>query len=105
MAGIVAVILMRTVARQRRNSVGIPEDHNYQAKLRFLVLSWAAVTVIIGILPLNAHPWYVNWSIVPLAILWISDGTRDRSRPPYWLIGLQGWIIISFMVYHTLPKR
>ena len=101
----VAVILTRSVLAERQNAFGTSEEASYQTNLRFLVWSWAAVTGILGLLPLNAHIWYAIWPMTPLAIVWISDGHHDRPRPPYWLVALQVWIAISFLVYHTLPKH
>jgi hypothetical protein len=101
----VTLLLARALWRQRQLSQHEDDRAIAHATLRFLVWSWAAVTVIIGVLPVNAHPWYTIWSLPLLALLWVSDGKRDRTRPPVWLIGLQTWIFISFMVYHTLPKR
>ena len=100
----VAVGLTRSVMRERQRGLGATEEESYQTNLRFLVWSWAAVLGVLGLLPLNAHIWYVIWSMSPLAIIWISDGRHDRRRPPVWLMVLQFWIMTSFMIYHTLPK-
>lgn len=102
---VVAGVLARSLIVERRRSFGQTEEEGYQTNLRFLVGSWAVVTVTLGILPLNAHPWYAIWSMTPLAMLWISDGREDRERPPWWLIALQIWIAVFFLVYHTLQKR
>lgn len=99
-----SALLGRALLQVRRAAVGLSRPEIAQGMLRFSVWSWAAVTVILGILPVNAHPWYAIWPLTMLSLLWITDGWRDRSRPPLWLLGLQGWIIVSFLVYHTLPK-
>jgi hypothetical protein len=101
----VTILFAKALLDQRRSSAGADDVTIARSTFRFLVLAWAAVTVIIGVLPVNAHPWYTIWSLPLLALLWISDGRRDRERPPAWLLGLQTWILVSFVVYHTLPKQ
>ena len=105
LTAVASVLYARALLRQRRQSAGGEDDAIARSTFRFLVWAWAAVTVIIGILPVNAHPWYVIWPMPLLALLWISDGWRDRTRPPGWLLALQSWIFLSFVIYHTLPKR
>ena len=101
---LVTVLFIRTLRAHRRDAASLTSKENDRETFRFMILSWAAVTLVIGVLPVNAHPWYVIWSMAPLALLWISDGYRDRSRPPIWLIGLQAWMLLSFLIYHTLPR-
>jgi hypothetical protein len=101
----VAALLGRAILQQRTISAHSDDAAIAADTFRLLVYAWAAVTVVIGILPVNAHPWYVTWTMPLLALLWISTGTRDRTRPPSWLLALQSWIFLSFWVYHTLPKR
>jgi hypothetical protein len=100
-----AAFVLRALWRQRQASAMMSPPEIVQASLRFSVWSWAAVTVIVGILPVNAHPWYAIWPLTMLSLLWITDLRRDRLRPPLWLVVLQGWIVVSFLIYHTLPKR
>ncbi len=101
---VVTVLFIRTLRAHRKEAATLTPDENDRETFRFMIHSWAAVTLVIGILPVNAHPWYVIWSMAPLALLWISDGYRDRVRPPVWLIGLQAWMLLSFLIYHTLPR-
>lgn len=89
--------------RQRQRSLSNEADIT-RSTLWFLVWTWAATTVVLGLLPVNAHPWYVIWTLTPLALIWISDGVRARPRPPIWLLAIHGWIILLFMVHHTLPR-
>jgi hypothetical protein len=103
-AGLTAVI-GRIVLRERRLATMPGAESEARVVLRLLLWAWAGATVIIGILPVNAHPWYAIWSMAPLALLWITDGQKVRSRPPIWLLGLQCWIFVFFMIYHTLPLR
>jgi hypothetical protein len=104
LAATVAIVFFRQLLKFRR-SAAVDEHAAALSTRQLLLWSWAAVTVIIGILPVNAHAWYLIWSMVPLALLWVSDGLRARRRPPLWLLGLQSWVVLSFMIYHTLPKR
>ena len=104
-AVVVTVVVVRTLRRQRHLAEESVEEDSSQATLRFLIWAWAITTIALGILPLNGHAWYVIWTLTPLAILLFTDGRRVRERPPIWLLTLQLWIITSFMIYHTLPKR
>lgn len=90
--------------RIRGSGAGVTADFEARA-LRGLILIWAVVAAIIGIVPLNAHAWYAIWSLGPLAVLAVSDGMRDRLRPPAWIMAIYSWTAISFMIYHTLQKR
>jgi hypothetical protein len=101
---IVAACFVRGLVRQRRAFADAAESAIAPATLKFMLLAWAGVTVILCELPVNAHPWYTIWSLVPLGLLGVSDGLRARERPPTWLYVLQGWILLSFWIYHTLPK-
>lgn len=104
LAATVAVGFLRRLLKLRRAAAENEQEASLSTR-QLLLWSWAAVTVIIGILPVNAHAWYLIWSMVPLALLWVSDGQRPRIRPPIWLLGLQSWVVLSFLIYHTLPKR
>jgi len=104
LAATVSIAFIRTLMQQR-HCAAVDEHAAALSTRQLLLWSWAAVTVIIGILPVNAHAWYLIWSMVPLSLLWVSDGLRARLRPPLWLLGLQSWVVLSFMIYHTLPKR
>lgn len=99
----VGVVWVAALLRQRARLVA-GEAASPRVVSCYLLRAWAAVTVIIGILPINAHAWYVIWSMAPLALLWVSDGLHIRRRPPLWLLAIQGWTLLSFLVYHTLPK-
>lgn len=104
-AVIVTVGVVRALRRQRRMAATSAEEDSSQATLRFMIWAWAVTTMALGILPLNAHAWYVIWTLTPLAILLFTDGRHIRRRPPVWLLTVQLWVVTSFMIYHTLPKR
>ena len=104
-AVLVTVLMVRALRRQRHMAEESAEEDSSQATLRFLIWAWALTTMALAILPLNGHAWYVIWTLAPLAILWFTDGRRTRERPPVWLLTVQLWVVTSFMIYHTLPKR
>ena len=65
---------------------------------RVQVPAWAAVTVALGLVPINAHAWYAIWPLAPLALL--STTTKsDRFRGLLALCFV--WIVVSFLIYHT----
>lgn len=66
--------------------------------IRVQAPAWAAVTVALGLMPLNAHAWYAIWPLAPLALLWATTTSR-RSRILLALCFC--WMLVSFLVYHT----
>ena len=55
---------------------------------RPLLLSWTIILTTLALLPVNSHPWYWTWPIVPIATLMAFDAggrqrpTGDTSMPP-----------------------
>lgn len=103
---VVGAIFLRALLRLRRAAMTGTSDRaeTLHAMLRMMVLTWTGVLVVLSELPVNVHPWYAIWTLPLLALLWVSDGRRDRERAPVWLWVLQSWILLSFFIYHTLPK-
>jgi hypothetical protein len=101
---IFTALVGRALLRARKRGATATAAEQRQDMLRWSIPAWAGVTVILGVLPVNVHPWYAIWSLAPLALLWITDGWRDRANPPRWLLGVNAWLLLSFMVYHTWPK-
>jgi hypothetical protein len=101
---VTAGLFVRALRDQHRTSARLSDGANARTAFRTLLYAWTAVAIAISALPVNAHPWYAIWPMGLLALLWVSDGKRDRPRPPVWLIALQAWTFVAFLVYHTLPK-
>jgi hypothetical protein len=57
-----------------------------------------AITVALGLLPINAHAWYSIWPLAPLALVWATT-RRAGGRVVIALTFV--WIVVSFLVYHT----
>lgn len=104
-------ITIRMIRRGRSELLELDVSTDQSAALTghralvILIWVWAVVAAIIGIVPLNAHAWYPIWCLGLIAVLAVSDGHRERGRPPTWIIGIYSWTAISFMIYHTLQKR
>jgi hypothetical protein len=74
--------------------------------LRDQVFAWAVAMAALGMLPVNAHAWYAVWPLAPVALAGIvGTGLAARRSAwravPWWLWGVLGWCLFSFLVYHT----
>lgn len=49
---------------------------------RPLIASWALILTSLALLPVNSHPWYWTWPIVPLAVLITFDTSRATAATP-----------------------
>ncbi len=83
---------------------------------RPLILSWAIILTSLALLPVNSHPWYWTWPIVPLAVLITFDASRQTPSPatsetenslaevvavPRWFWAYLVLICIMTLAYHT----
>ncbi len=66
--------------------------------IRVQAPAWMAVTVALGLLPLNAHAWYAIWPLAPLALVW---ATTQRAGGRVLIALTFVWMLVSFLVYHT----
>ena len=71
-----------------------------QQYLRAQVVASTAVTVALGLAPINAHAWYTIWALAPIALIWTISAQSSRAR---WLAPCLTWLLLSFLVYHTWP--
>lgn len=67
------------------------------ALLRIQLHGWVAVTVVLSLLPVNAHAWYTIWALGPVAAL---SGGRGR-----WLAAYLVLVGCFFVAYHTEVAR
>lgn len=68
--------------------------------IRAQVAAWTAATVGLGLIPINAHAWYAIWPLAPVAV---ASAVPMRTRPRVWIAVYLGWLLLSFLVYHTWP--
>lgn len=73
---------------------------------RPLIVAWTIAMMTLSMLPVNAHPWYWTWPVIPVALLITMDvadrAPEDRHNGlPRWF----GWYLVATMVmtiiYHT----
>jgi hypothetical protein len=61
-----------------------PVDHPDIPRLpvwtRPLLLSWTIILTTLALLPVNSHPWYWTWPIVPIATLIAFDTSHPQSN-------------------------
>jgi hypothetical protein len=77
---------------------------------RPLLVTWVIILVTLSMLPVNAHPWYWTWPVVPIALLVTMD---LKSVPPEEraarLPRLFTWYLIATavmtLIYHTRIAR
>lgn len=72
---------------------------------RPLLVAWTLILTTLALLPVNSHPWYWTWPIVPIAVLIAFDGQRQagEKRPPVpgWFWGYLVLTAIMTLAYHT----
>jgi len=108
--GIIIVVVIRfgqtmwnlgvrpTDAERRRNSV------------RPLLVGWAVILTALALLPVNSHPWYWTWPIVPIAMLVAFEAQSETSSAtiktgapalPRWFWGYLVLTGVMSVAYHT----
>jgi hypothetical protein len=70
---------------------------------RPLLAGWAAIFAILAFVPVNTHPWYWTWPVLPVALLVAWDGGDDESRWPRhrWLLPYLVLTAVLTLIYHT----
>ncbi len=75
---------------------------------RPLLVGWAVILTVLALLPVNSHPWYWTWPIVPLAVLLTYDAHLASSRGgsttfpvPRWFWGYLALTGVMTLAYHT----
>jgi hypothetical protein len=63
------------------------------ALVRTEATGWAAVTIVLALVPSSAHPWYAIWTLGPVALVTRS---RGRALAAYLLL-----IGLFALLYHT----
>ncbi len=75
-----------------------------------VLVAWTLMLCILGLLPVNSHPWYWVWPVVPVAILaafLIRDARPDERvcRLPAWFwLYVWGNALLTIM-YHSRIAR
>jgi len=66
------------------------------------IVAWTIVLTTLALLPVNSHPWYWTWPVVPIAVL-IAWDARDQERPtlPRWFWWYLGFTALMTLAYHT----
>lgn len=77
---------------------------------RPLLVAWAIITVTLSMLPVNAHPWYWTWPVIPIALLVTVDIQAKQPDDcagalPRWLRWYFIATAIMTLMYHTRIAR
>jgi hypothetical protein len=77
---------------------------------RPLLVAWVIILVTLSMLPVNAHPWYWTWPVVPIALLVTMDlKTVPPEERPDHLPRLFKWYLVATavmtLIYHTRIAR
>jgi len=75
---------------------------------RNLLVGWTAILATLALLPVNSHPWYWTWPIVPIAVLVTFDASVRSENSAAGPAPVSRWfwgylILTAFMTiaYHT----
>jgi hypothetical protein len=82
-------------------SAGQPQQSEVPMWARPLLATWAAIFAILAFVPVNTHPWYWTWPVVPVALLVAFDGHAGDRNPQRWLWGYLALTALLTVVYHT----
>jgi hypothetical protein len=74
--GIILILVCRFAMRMWRLGEHPAEEGSPPAWTGDLLTGWAVVLTTLALLPVNSHPWYWTWPIVPIAVL-----TSFNARP------------------------
>jgi hypothetical protein len=77
---------------------------------RPLVVAWTIILLTLSMLPVNAHPWYFTWPVIPAALLITMDvgdvDQEDRHRRlPRWFSWYLVATAVMTIIYHTRIAR
>jgi hypothetical protein len=71
-----------------------------QGTVRPLLVGWAVILTALALLPVNSHPWYWTWPIVPLAVL-VTFDRQSTPSVPRWFRGYLALTAVMTLAYHT----
>ena len=78
---------------------------------RPVLVAWTGMLCVLAYLPVNSHPWYWVWPVVPVALLVASllrerpaFGDRLTALPAWFWVYLWGNALLTLM-YHTRIAR
>ncbi len=72
-----------------------------------MLAAWAMITATLALLPVNSHPWYWTWPVVPIAIYVCYDTASAAGQPegtfrlPRWLWVYLVATCVMTIAYHT----
>ncbi|MDQ3657692.1 MAG: hypothetical protein M3457_21785, partial [Chloroflexota bacterium] len=82
-------------------------DQGLPVWTRPMLVSWAVILTSLALIPVNSHPWYWTWPVVPIAMLIGYDGkfaSKLQERVPVIPTWLWGYLFLTgamTIAYHT----
>ncbi len=72
---------------------------------RPLLVAWTAMVCALAFIPVNSHPWYWTWPVMPVALLVTFDastsGAGERQPLPRWFWAYLVFTMVLTLIYHT----
>jgi hypothetical protein len=72
---------------------------------RPLLVAWTATVCALAFIPVNSHPWYWTWPVVPVALLVTFDASAcqsgERYGLPRWFWAYLAVTMVLTLIYHT----
>ena len=112
--GIVLVVLARFAWFCCTQAAATETTSRLPVWTRPLLVSWAIMLTALALLPVNSHPWYWTWPIVPLAVLVTFNASSSlapaepnisplagRAVVPRWFWAYLALTCILTLAYHT----
>lgn len=93
--------------RQAWGLAGKPSTSEFPIWTRPMLAAWATITTTLALLPVNSHPWYWTWPVVPIAVYVCHDAANTAShsngtfRLPRWLWIYLAATCVMTIAYHT----
>lgn len=93
--------------RRAWNLAGKPSLDAFPVWTGSMLAAWAAITATLALLPVNSHPWYWTWPVVPIAVHVCYDAATRANlstgtfRLPRWLWIYLAATCVMTIAYHT----
>jgi len=103
---VVAIVLGTVVWFGKRvwGTATLAGDAGFPAWTRDLLAAWAVIMTTLALLPVNGHPWYWTWPVVPVATyVCVTAATSESPSPalPRWLWVYLVATAVMTIAYHT----
>ncbi len=102
--GIIVWVVIRFAKRMWEIGDRPTGDIDHGASVRPLLVGWTVILTTLALLPVNSHPWYWTWPIVPISVLIAYDARSagvGTGPVPRWFWGYLVLTALMTLAYHT----